>query len=164
MGFPGGASGEEPACQCRRCRRHGLYPWVRKIPWRRRWHPLHCSCMENPMDRGAWQDVAHGVANMTEHTARAMQGADIAWPLQAPFHLVHRPDPFFFLLRKECGLLDTHSTNTKTGKNYYNNKCKKTLHCSLKFRYFRCRKWCNQRALASYNNQGKWNILETTIF
>ena len=30
-GFPGGASGEEPVCQCRRCRRLGFGPWVRKI-------------------------------------------------------------------------------------------------------------------------------------
>ena len=28
-GFPGGARGEEPICQCRRCR---FNPWVRKIP------------------------------------------------------------------------------------------------------------------------------------
>ena len=35
--FPGGASGKEPACQCRRHRRLGFYPWVRKIPWRRAW-------------------------------------------------------------------------------------------------------------------------------
>ena len=32
MGFPGGASGNEPACQCRRCRRPGFNPWVGKIP------------------------------------------------------------------------------------------------------------------------------------
>ena len=32
MGFPGGASGKEPACQCRRCKRQGFEPWVRKIP------------------------------------------------------------------------------------------------------------------------------------
>ena len=36
MGFPGGASGKEPACQCRRSR---FNPWVRKIPWRRKWQP-----------------------------------------------------------------------------------------------------------------------------
>ena len=30
--FPGGASGKEPACQCRRCKRHGFHPWVGKIP------------------------------------------------------------------------------------------------------------------------------------
>ena len=34
-GFPGGASGKKLACQCRRCKRHGLHPWVGKIPWRR---------------------------------------------------------------------------------------------------------------------------------
>ena len=34
--FPGGASGKEPACPCRR---RGLDPWVRKIPWRRKWQP-----------------------------------------------------------------------------------------------------------------------------
>ena len=30
--FPGGASGKEPACQCMRHKRHGLDPWVEKIP------------------------------------------------------------------------------------------------------------------------------------
>ena len=39
LGFPGGASGKEPTCQCRRCKRTGLNPWVRKIPWRRAWQP-----------------------------------------------------------------------------------------------------------------------------
>ena len=31
LGFPGGASGKEPACQCRRHKRHRFNPWVRKI-------------------------------------------------------------------------------------------------------------------------------------
>ena len=31
MGFPGGASGKESACQCRRCKRGGFSPWVGKI-------------------------------------------------------------------------------------------------------------------------------------
>ena len=38
-GFPDGASGKEPACQCRRHKRCGLSPWVGKIPWRRAWQP-----------------------------------------------------------------------------------------------------------------------------
>ena len=29
-------SGKEPTCPCRRCR---FDPWVRKIPWRRKWQP-----------------------------------------------------------------------------------------------------------------------------
>ena len=31
-------SGKE-SCQCRRCKRCGFDPWVRKIPWRRKWQP-----------------------------------------------------------------------------------------------------------------------------
>ena len=31
-GFPSGASSQEPACQCRRLKRHGFDPWVGKIP------------------------------------------------------------------------------------------------------------------------------------
>ena len=37
--FPGGASGKEPASQCRRRKRPRFNPWVGKIPWRRAWQP-----------------------------------------------------------------------------------------------------------------------------
>ena len=33
--FPGGTSGKESTCQCRRCKRHSFDPLVEKIPWRR---------------------------------------------------------------------------------------------------------------------------------
>ena len=39
MGFPGGASGKEPTCQCRRHMRCGFDPWVRKTSWWRAWQP-----------------------------------------------------------------------------------------------------------------------------
>ena len=39
MGFPGGASGKELACQCSRRKRCRFDPWARKIPWRRAWQP-----------------------------------------------------------------------------------------------------------------------------
>ena len=39
LGFPVGTSGEEPTCQCRRCKRRRFDPWVGKIPWRRAWQP-----------------------------------------------------------------------------------------------------------------------------
>ena len=38
-GFSDGASGEEPICQCRRCKKCGLNPWVRKITWSSKWEP-----------------------------------------------------------------------------------------------------------------------------
>ena len=39
-GFPGGTSGKEPMCQCRRHKRRGFYPWVGKISWRKKWQPI----------------------------------------------------------------------------------------------------------------------------
>ena len=38
-GFPGGATDKEHACQCRRHKRSGIDPWIKKIPWRRKWKP-----------------------------------------------------------------------------------------------------------------------------
>ena len=38
-GLPGGSSGNEPACQCRRSKRPRVNPWVREMPWRRTWQP-----------------------------------------------------------------------------------------------------------------------------
>ena len=35
--FPGGASGKECDCQCRRYKRCGFDLWVGKIPWSRKW-------------------------------------------------------------------------------------------------------------------------------
>ena len=60
--FPGGASGKEPTYQCRRLQRGKFGPWVWKIPWRRAWQPTQYSCLENPMDTGAWRATVHGVA------------------------------------------------------------------------------------------------------
>ena len=58
----GGTSGKELPCQCRRCKRYRFHPWVRKIPWRRHGNTLQYSCLENPMDRGAWRATVHRVA------------------------------------------------------------------------------------------------------
>ena len=33
------ATGKESTCQCRRHKRCRFSPWVRKIPWRRKWQP-----------------------------------------------------------------------------------------------------------------------------
>ena len=38
-GFPGGASGRESTCQCRRLKRPRFNPWVGKITRRREWQP-----------------------------------------------------------------------------------------------------------------------------
>ena len=58
------------------CRRPSFDPWVRKIPWRRKWQPLQHSCLENPMDRGAGglqsmgsQRVRHDLATKQQQHA-----------------------------------------------------------------------------------------------
>ena len=61
-GLPGGASHKEPTYLCRRHKRHGFDPWVGKMSWRKAWQPTQYSCLENPMDRGAWWAIVHRVA------------------------------------------------------------------------------------------------------
>ena len=58
MGFPGGASDKEPACQCSRLKKLGFNPWVGGIPWK----PLQYSCLKNTMDRGTGRSTVHRVA------------------------------------------------------------------------------------------------------
>ena len=60
MGFPGGASGKEPARQCMLEVRHaGSIPGWRRSPREENGNSLQYSCLENPMDRGAWQAIVH---------------------------------------------------------------------------------------------------------
>ena len=40
IGLPGGASGKQLACQCRRHKRCVFDPWVDKVPWRRELQPI----------------------------------------------------------------------------------------------------------------------------
>ena len=62
LGLPWWVSCKEPACQCRRCKRHGFHLWVGKTPWRRKRHPTPVFLLEIPMDRGAWRATVRGVA------------------------------------------------------------------------------------------------------
>ena len=62
MGSPGGASGTEPTCQCRRHRRRRFGPGSGRPPRGHHNNPLQYSCLEKPTDRGAWWATVHGVA------------------------------------------------------------------------------------------------------
>ena len=41
--------------------RPGFDSWVGKIPWRGKSNPPQYSCLGDPMDRGAWRAIVHGV-------------------------------------------------------------------------------------------------------
>ena len=40
----------------------GSIPGLGRFPGGRHGNPLQYSCLENPMDRGAWWDIVHTVA------------------------------------------------------------------------------------------------------
>ena len=63
-GFPGSASVKESTCQCRRWKRFGFTPSVKKIPGTRSGNPLQYSYLENPMKKGAWWDTVTGVTEV----------------------------------------------------------------------------------------------------
>ena len=58
-GFPGGLDDKESACSVRD---PGLIPWSERFPGEGNGNPLQYSCLENPMDGGAWQATDPGVA------------------------------------------------------------------------------------------------------
>ena len=55
----GGTADKEPACQCRRHKRHGSTTGWGRCPGGGHGNPLQYSCQENPMDRGVWQAAVH---------------------------------------------------------------------------------------------------------
>ena len=59
MGFPHGSVGKESACNAGE---PGSIPGLRRSPEEGNGNPLQYSCLENTMDRGAWQATVHGVA------------------------------------------------------------------------------------------------------
>ena len=61
VGFPGGASGKEPTCHCRRLRDPSLIPGPGRSPGGGNGNPIQYFCLENPMDRGAWKATIHEV-------------------------------------------------------------------------------------------------------
>ena len=96
MWFPGGTGSKEPACQCRRQKRHGFDPrGLEDSPGEVNGNPLQYSCLENLMDRGAWRATVHGVTNsrtrlkqLSMHACNAL----IQESPQAPYPLPHCDD------------------------------------------------------------------------
>ena len=59
LGLPGGSDGKESACNTGD---PSLIPdWEDSMEKGMNGNPLHYSCLENSMDREAWQDTVHGV-------------------------------------------------------------------------------------------------------
>ena len=59
LGFPGGSDGKESVCNAGDV---GTIPGLGRSPGGGHGNPLQYFCLENPMDRGAWQAMVHRVA------------------------------------------------------------------------------------------------------
>ena len=73
VGLSRWCSGKESACQCRRCKRHRLDPWVRKIPWSRKWQPAPV-CLPGKF---------HGQRSLAHYSLRDCERIRQKWALRA---------------------------------------------------------------------------------
>ena len=60
-GFPGDSDGKESDCNAGDL---GSIPGVGRSPGEGNDNPPQCSCLGNPMDRGAWQAIVQGVTKI----------------------------------------------------------------------------------------------------
>ena len=66
MGLPGGSVGKESTCSIGD---PGSIPGLGRSPGEGNGSPLQCSCLENPINREAWQATVHGVAKVGQDLA-----------------------------------------------------------------------------------------------
>ena len=61
MGFPNGSDGKEPTCNTGD---PGSIPGLGRCPGEGNDNPLWYSFLENPMDRGTWGAIVHGLTEL----------------------------------------------------------------------------------------------------
>ena len=70
--FPGGASGKEPTCQCRRRR---FDTWSGKIPWKRKWQPIPVFLLGESLGQRSlvgYSPWGHKELDTTEHLSHTV--------------------------------------------------------------------------------------------
>ena len=70
LGFPGGSDGKESACDAGDIGDAYSIPGLVRSPGEGHGNPLQYSCLENPVDQGAWR-ATHKVADTTEAAEHA---------------------------------------------------------------------------------------------
>ena len=82
MGLPRWHSGKEHACKCRRHKRHGFDAWIRKIPWRRKWHPAPVFLpgeSHGQRNLEGYSPWGHKESDMTEWLSTYTHSGTICW-------------------------------------------------------------------------------------
>ena len=78
MSFPGGSAVKNPSANTADARYTGSIPGSGRSSGEGNDNPLQYSCLEDPMDRGAWQPTVYGVTRVrhrqvTKQTAQRIQ-------------------------------------------------------------------------------------------
>ena len=110
---PGGTSGKESACQCRRHKRYSFDPWVGMIPWSRKWQPTPVFLAGKSHGQRSlvgYSPQGRKESDMTEHTHTHTHTHTQV--ILSSLHLPHRIDfqlaplfsvvPFFARKRHSC--------------------------------------------------------------
>ena len=79
MGFPGGSDGKEFACNAGDL---GLMPGLGRSPGEGNGYPHQYSCLENPMDRGAWWATVHGSQRVSHNERDSVRMHALTQPLK----------------------------------------------------------------------------------
>ena len=67
-GFPGSTVVKNSLARAGDTRNVGSIPGLGRSPGGGNGNPLHYSCLGNPMDRGVWRAIVHGVAKDSDMT------------------------------------------------------------------------------------------------
>ena len=62
LGLPRPSWWQRALLSVQETRRGRISLWVGKVPWRKVCNPLQDSCLETPVERGAWQATVHRVS------------------------------------------------------------------------------------------------------
>ena len=81
-GFPAGSVSKEPTCNARDM---GSIPGWERSSGGEHGNPFQYSCLENPMDRGAWQATVHGVPRVRQDLATKL----LLLLLLSPYHEIN---------------------------------------------------------------------------
>ena len=105
LGFLVGSSGNQPACQCRRCKKHEFHPWVRKIRCRRAWQPT-------------WVFLpgeSHGQRSLVGYSPKGLKELDV---IEATY--MHASFIYYivFISTKQLSVY-THTHTQRTNKKYF---------------------------------------------
>ena len=73
MGFPCNANGKESSASAGDARDLGSIPGLGRSPGGGNGNPLQYSCLENPMDRGAWGATVHGASERVRDDSGTQQ-------------------------------------------------------------------------------------------